>query len=254
MNQAQRQLPGITVSRDYLFLVAGRMMPLLALLIITLLYSRWLSYEAYGIFQSVWMYANIVGVILGFGITTIIFSTNADALFSFISKNKKQLLKFYGLLWACTLIGFLFLSKNFTNNQRILIASFIIIQNLNTVVETVMIKNSGEKKYFILNCFYASLFLAWHIWMVETGYSLANLMIGILLLSVIKLAFLFWLKNNPGTSVENIAEELSFKNHWIFVGLYDIIGIIGKWVDKLILLYLLTSAEFAIFLSIPIIV
>lgn len=230
--------------------MSGRMSPLIALLCVTILYSHNLDLADYGNYQSVWMYANIVSVILGFGITTIIFSTNAESLFAFIAKNKQQILSWYSALWISAIIIFLLFAKNFSTAQRIWISVFIVLQNANTILETIMIKNGGERKYFVVNVFYGLLFLGWHFFILKTGYALLFVITGIVCLSALKMFLLLLLrskKQEAFTEPRNL--DRSFTSHWIYVGLNDIVGIISKWADKLILLYLLTSSEFAIFFN-----
>lgn len=238
----------IRFSANYLFLITGRVMPLLALLAITLLFSRWLSFEDYGIFQSVWMYTNIVSVVLGFGITTIIFSTNISTLVAFTGLKIKLLRTFYSVLWMAAILAFLLLSKHFTAEQRLVIAAFIMVQNFNTVAESLLIKRGGEKSYCIINLCYALLFLGWHIYIAQTNYSLQYLMTGILILSFIKLAAIILLQRQP-LKVPIVSSPENFTEHWLYVGVYDVMGIVSKWADKLILVYILSASEFAVFFN-----
>ena len=67
-----------------LLVFTGRSMPLIVLFLIAILYSRRLSYDDYGTFQSVWMYANIINVIISFGFSSVILS-NPIFLFIFYS-------------------------------------------------------------------------------------------------------------------------------------------------------------------------
>src|SRR6185295_10973750 len=95
------------------WLFTGRAMPVIVLFLITILYSRRLSYHDYGTFQSVWMYANIINVIISFGFSSVILSTNLPFLFSFIKNNRRLLTGFYISLWIAGLTVFFFFSKNF---------------------------------------------------------------------------------------------------------------------------------------------
>ena len=95
------------------WLFTGRAMPVIVLFLITILYSRRLTYDEYGTFQSVWMYANIINVIISFGFSSIILSTNIPFLFLFIKNNRKLLTRFYMALWITGLVIFFLFSKNF---------------------------------------------------------------------------------------------------------------------------------------------
>ncbi len=185
-NSALPNHKGLFIERSvYLFL--GKALPVIILFLIAIIYSRKLSYDDYGTFQSVWMYANIINVVISFGLSAVILSTNLNFLFSFIRKNKSKIIFFYGTLSVIVLIGFYFFSKNFSAPEKYLIIAFIIIQNIITVSETLLIKQNGERKAFVINFFYSHLFFAWHLYVLLTGYVLLNIITGICIISVMKL-------------------------------------------------------------------
>jgi len=236
------------IARKYLWLFLGRIMPLLSLFVITIIYSRQLSYTDYGTFQSVWMYSNIVNVVISFGFSSVILSTNLSFLFSFLKKNKKSITTFYIVLWIAGLAVFFFVAKNFSTTIKLLVIAFIVIQNIITVAETLLIKRRKEKTSFVINFFYAILFFGWHLYVLFSGYSLSNLIMGISIVSVLKL-FAILLVPATNESYEPVAEEKHFMRHWVYLGLNEILGVISKWIDKVFLLYLLTASDFAVFFN-----
>ncbi len=246
-NSALPNHKGLFIERSvYLFL--GKALPVIILFLIAIIYSRKLSYHDYGTFQSVWMYANIINVVISFGLSAVILSTNLNFLFSFIRKNKSKIIFFYGTLSVIVLIGFYFFSKNFSAPEKYLIIAFIIIQNIITVSETLLIKQNGERKAFVINFFYSLLFFAWHLYVLLTGYVLLNIITGICIISVMKLIVtLFFIRNNK--VIASSLNDENFLGHWAHLGSNEILGIIAKWIDKFFLLYLLTSADFAIFFN-----
>jgi O-antigen/teichoic acid export membrane protein len=248
MNKTVTQTYKQLFARKYLWLFLGRIMPLLSLFFITIIYSRQLSYEDYGTFQSVWMYANIVNVIISFGFSSVIFSTNLSFLFLFIKNNRRIITSFYMVLSISGLIAFFFLSKNFTANVKIWLIAFIIIQNIITIAETLLIKRKKEKISFVINIFYALLFFGCHLFILLSHYSLSNLIISLCVLSILKL---FAIATVPAQneSYEPIADEKHFLKHWGYLGLNEILGVTSKWIDKVFLLYLLTASDFAVFFN-----
>ena len=124
----------------------------------------------------------------------------------------------------------------------------MIIQNISTVYETLLIKRRGEKKSFYINLIYSLLFLGWHLYILFTTYSLFYLISGICLLSFFKLIVMMLI---PAKKVieQEMPQSARFSDHWVFLGLNDVIGILSKWIDKAFLLYLLTAADFAIFFN-----
>lgn len=230
------------------YLFFGKAMPVIILFLITIIYSRKLSYDDYGNFQSVWMYANIVNVIISFGLSAVILSTNLSFLFSFIKNNQKRIVPFYIALSISVLISFFFFSKNFNITTKFLLIAFIIIQNIVTVAETLLIKRGGEKPAFIINFFYSLLFFGWHLYILLTNYSLLYLIAGTSIISIIKLIAIL-LMSVKNEIYEPITDNKNFLKHWTYMGINDILGIIAKWIDKVFLLYLLTSADFAVFFN-----
>ena len=213
-----------------------------------IIFSRKLSYDDYGKFQSVWMYTNIVNVIINFGLSAVILSTNINFLFSFAKNNQKRLSIFYSILWICGLTSFFFFAKNFNASLKFLLIAFVIIQNVSTVAETLLIKRQGEKISFAINLIYSILFFAWHLYILFTNYSLYSLISGICILSVLKLAAMVLVPSKK-ESYEEVINEKHFLSHWVYLGLNDAVGVISKWMDKAFLLYLLTTTDFAIFFN-----
>ncbi|MEO5500146.1 MAG: polysaccharide biosynthesis C-terminal domain-containing protein [Ginsengibacter sp.] len=226
----------------------GKVFPVLILFLITILYSRKLNFDEYGKFQSVWMYANIINVIISFGLSAIILSTPLNFLFSFIKNNRERLSIFYSVLWITGLTVLFFFAKNFNTSLKFLLIVFIIIQNITTIVETLLIKQQGEKASFVINSFYSLLFLGWHVYVLWINYSLAFLIIGVCILTVLKLIAMILVPAKK-EFYEDTIEQKHFLSHWAYLGINDALGVISKWMDKIFLLYLLTATDFAIFFN-----
>lgn len=238
----------LIAARKFSWLFVGRIVPVAVLFLITIIYSRELSYDDYGTFQSVWMYANIINIIISFGLSAVIFSTNLNVLFTFIKSNQKKLTTYYSILWVAGFACFFFLAKNFDTSLKVLLIFFMIVQNITTAAESLLIKRDGEKISAIINFFYGALFFAWHIYILLNGYSLYQLILGITILSFFKLIIIALI---PATSFnrEEKVDKKQFSAHWVYLGFTDVAGVISKWIDKVFLLYLLTATDFAIFFN-----
>lgn len=194
------------------------------------------------------MYTNIINVTISFGLPAVILSTNVNFFLSFINSNKRKLSSFYFLLSFLVLSVFFLFAKNFSSSLKFLLIGFIIIQNIITISETFLIKGGGEKISFVINLFYSILFFGWHMYVLRSGYSLYHLITGIIFISIIKcIAIIFAPKKREDH--ENIYGEKDFLIHWRYLGMNEVLGVISKWIDKVFLLYLLTSADFAIFFN-----
>ena len=235
-------------TRKFFWLFFSRIMPLVALFLITIIYSRKLTYDDYGKFQSVWMYTNIINVIISFGIASVILSTELGFLMAFIKSNRRKLMLFYLALWISGLVTFFFLAKNFDSSLKFLLIVFIIIQNIGSVADNLLIKKGKEKISGIINFFYAFLFFGWHMYILNIGYSLYHLVAGITIISAIRFIIISIISSRKKESNLTLANN-QFLSHWGFLGLNDSLGVLAKWIDKLFLLYLLTAAEFAVFFN-----
>jgi O-antigen/teichoic acid export membrane protein len=235
-------------TRKFFWLFFSRIMPLVALFLITIIYSRKLTYDDYGKFQSVWMYTNIINVIISFGIASVILSTELGFLMAFIKSNRRKLMLFYLALWISGLVTFFFLAKNFDSSLKFLLIIFIIIQNIGSVADNLLIKKGKEKISGIINLFYAFLFFGWHMYILNSGYSLYHLVAGITIISAIRFIIISIISSRKKESSLTLANN-QFLSHWGFLGLNETLGVLAKWIDKLFLLYLLTAAEFAVFFN-----
>lgn len=237
------------ISPHYIPMMAGRMIPLLALFATTILYAHRLPSALYGVFQSIWMYVNIVSVILGFGVTTIIFSSQAHDLLHLVKSKLKSIIIFYAALWLVTLIIFELAAHQYSYSLKLWVILFMLLQASNTITESWLIRNGGEVRYFLVNIFYGIAFFAWHYFVLYSGFDIEWLIKGIVCFSFVKFLLLIqFLKRDRD---ERLAPEktTSFFSHWAYNGINDIINIFTKWIDKLILVYLLTPSEFAIFFN-----
>lgn len=245
-----------STSQDYInlsvrktaLLFSGRLMPVLILFAIFILFSRKLSYSDYGEFQSMWMYVNLINVVISFGLSSVIFSTNLNFLSQFLKDNKRKIFLFYSILAIVTYALFLLFASNVSIQLKVLLIAFTIIQTVASVLDSLLIKKNGEKISLYINTIYSLLFFGWHFYILETHYSLFNLVVGITCISVLKGLSTFWAlprKIDSGF----FQDSNNFLSHWIFLGLNDIFGIFSKWLDKLFLVFLVSAADFAIFFN-----
>jgi hypothetical protein len=194
------------------------------------------------------MYTNIINVTISFGLPAVILSTNLNFFFSFIKSNKRKLVFFYSLLSVLVLSLFFLFAKNFSPSLKFLLVGFIIIQNIIILSETLLIKSHGEKLSFVINTVYSLLFFGWHIYILTSAFSLFNLITGIIVISIIKWIAIIFIPNRR-EEYEISYNEKKFLKHWKYLGMNELLGVISKWIDKVFLLYLLTSTDFAIFFN-----
>lgn len=237
------------ISPHYLLMMAGRLLPLISLFGAAILYAHSLSPADYALYQSVWMYVNLVAVIIGFGITTVIFSTQSASFIQFVKANIKVILPFYTILWATVLLLFAIASQQYAFSLKIWVILFMILQASNSITESWLIKNGGEIRYFAINILYSIVFFSWHYLVLYNGFDLEWLIKGILCFSLAKFLAIFTFAARHLRVARGNAKATGLFAHWTYNGINDIVGILSKWIDKLIMIYLLTPSEFAIFFN-----
>ncbi len=246
-NLAQPNYKGLPVQK-YIFLFFGKAIPVIILFIITILYSRKLSYEDYGKFQSIWMYTNLLNVIISFGITSLLLSSNLSFFIAFLKKHLTIITCAYTLLSGLTVAIFFLFERNFSVAIKGLLILFVIVQSISSVWETLLLKLHKEKILLLINFIYSLLFFVWHYYILLHQFNLNSLITGIIMISIAKFSIMLLLKLRHQITSESPDDKLYYK-HWIFLGLNDITGVLSRWIDKLLLVYLLTPADFAIFFN-----
>jgi len=229
-------------------LIASKLSGLFGQVIIILLYSRHLSYIDYGLYQSVWLYINIISVFALFGLPSILLSVSANSIIAWIKQNK---ISFY--LTACALnllplIYFFFAVKGFTGSCKLLLITLIIAQNIAIVIEILAVKKEKEPLVLITNIIFVIGYLLCHLLILYTGYSLPLLLATLTIMFVLKAAIMIYFGSNILNS-ENSTPINNLGKQWFYLGLFDTISVIGKWLDKWVILLLLSFSQFAIYFN-----
>ena len=234
--------------QKWTFLFSARILPLISLFIITIVYSKKLSFSDYGIYQSVWMYTNILIVIIGFGISTMILSTPALTFLECIKNNKRKIAGAYILLSVLS-VGFIIINnKNLALKTEVLVVIFSLTQLLSIIFESLLIKKGKEAKLFLINTLYSILFLSAHIYIIYNFYNLNWLITSVIGITLFKIIFIFQPITIKTTTNKTITDS-GFLNNWMYCGFNEITGVISKWIDKIFLLSLLTTSQFAVFFN-----
>lgn len=228
------------------WLFLAKVIPTITFLSITILYSRELSLTNYGVYQSVWMYINVLVVVLNFGAYQILLSTNYKSIVAFLKSNKKKVIALYFVIIPCIALFFISSSKNLSFTIQLIVVASIALQVATVFCEAILINSKKEIYVFLINLFYSICFFAWHFYLLKTGFDLQFLLKGVFFIGIVRLS-LFWLLIRPDHHVKKTVPIPI--NHWLFIGMNDIVNILTKWMDKLILIYFLHPSEFAIFFN-----
>lgn len=231
------------------WLFCSKVIPVVTFFWVTILYSKRLSYSNYGSFQTIWMYINVLNTIVGFGVPSLILSTDLKFFKGFFAKNKRIIVSGYAALVIIVFILFILFSQQLPLSTRFIVIVCAIVQTISIIKEIVLIKAAKYRFVFTVSLLYSIAFLGWHYYMLRPNFGLNKLLIGIIAVAILKTVFLYSRRIGKYSSLTESSANKNFAGHWFFLGLNDLLGITSKWIDKIFLVYLLTSSEFALFFN-----
>jgi O-antigen/teichoic acid export membrane protein len=238
----------LKLAKRSIFLMSNSFLKLITQIAIIILFAKQLSVYDYGIFQSVWMYVNIISVITLFGLPSLLLSNNLSNVKNWIKANKKRCF-FYILVISLSPIAYLFFIDNIIKNEvKVLLVILIILQNISTLIETEAIKKEKEILLFTSNLFFNLFYFTIHIYILYNNYKLENLLLSIIILVFTK-TFLQKIILSKSVFTPSITNNNNIANQWFFIGITDVVGIIFKWIDKWAVLLFISLQEFSTYFN-----
>jgi O-antigen/teichoic acid export membrane protein len=229
-------------------LISSSVIRLGAQLAIVFLYSRNLSVAEYGLYQSIWLYINVVSVISLFGLPSIILSSSVSSIRLWINKNKKKFI-FLSLLLNITPSLYVLLAANEYNHTiKLLLLILIIIQNISIITETIVIKKKKEKIVLLSNLIFSTGYLICHLIILYYNYSLISILTTLVLMFIIKTVILWIFAMQNVTALPSKTVK-PLGNQWLYLGLYDVLSVVFKWVDKWVILFFISASQFAVYFN-----
>jgi O-antigen/teichoic acid export membrane protein len=226
---------------------AGKLMPVFFLLLITVIYSRELSYQDYGRYQTMWVLISLGGTLLLFGLPSIILSFPGSNMATAIRRHLRVILPAFILLLGLSMLLVWWAASDYNVEQRIYLCILLLLQAAAILTDTRLIKLNLLTTYIILNALYAVCFFCIHLVFIYRPFVLEELIIFLMALSCLKIVVgLLFARKALSPAVP--AGDLSMQ-HWLYTGLNEVVGMAAKWLDKIVLLYLLTASEFAIYFN-----
>lgn len=238
----------INLARRSIFLMSNSLLKLITQIAVIILYAKQLSILDYGIYQSIWMYVNIISVIALFGLPSLILSNNFSNITACIKLNKKIFTAYALAVCMLPFVYFFYFENNMNHIVKILLMVLIFNQIIATLVETQAIKKEKEVLLFTTNILYNLLYLAIHLYVLYTNYHVENLLVGIIVLLLTK-TLIQKLVLNKSILKTTILNNTIISSQWLFLGITDVVGIIFKWVDKWVVLLFISLNEFSIYFN-----
>ena len=216
--------------------------------IIIIVYAKNLSLVDYGIYQSVWLFINFFSVIGLFGLSALLLSSPFDAVLTWIKENKKKVYT-TGLLLNLLCAGYLFgFGPAFSLQEKFLLVALLVAQNISFLAEALLIKIEKEKKVFSANLVYLLFYGSAHFYFLYHPYSLPQLLGALVAATLVKCILLAVHCRKimiPGTETPTAG----IGRQWLYLGLIELLGIVVKWLDKWVVLFLLPVSQFAVYFN-----
>jgi O-antigen/teichoic acid export membrane protein len=231
-----------------LLLLLSLSFKLLVQIVVIFVYARYLSVSDYGNYQSIWLYANVGSIIGLFGLPSLLLSISLKNIIKWVKENKVVFFLAFMLLNLIPFVVLLFFRNQFPINTRFLLLLLIIIQNVSIIAETIAIKAEKEKLVLVSNIVFNVAYLSLHIFLLYYGYSLHLLLLGLAGLYLIKTFILLFYKHHYMVQDNNTTVQAIGKQ-WLYLGLNDTVSVISKWLDKWVILLLLSATQFAIYFN-----
>lgn len=226
-------------------LFAGNMIRLAVQLIILVFFSRRLLVNDYGLFQAVFLFLNFFGIITLFGLPSVILSIPGNNIWEWIRKNKKWVVLFAVLLYGASILFLLFSNTNYNLSFCTLLFLALLVQNFAAISESLAIRKNRITSLFYINLLFNSLWLGAHLGLLFKNYSLPLLVILIIFSYLTKAVLTVFLKPNhqPDIPTNTVASQ------WLWLGMFDVISALFKWIDKWVILAFISVGQFAIYFN-----
>lgn len=213
------------------------------------LYARKLSLEDYGQYQSVWLYTNVVSVISLFGFSSLILSAPLSSIKDWIKQNQRRFYTTAFLLNFVPLVYILFIAVGFDWPVKLLLIAMIFLQNTTIITEAIAIKKEKEMLVLISNMIFNLAYLLCHLFILYSHYSLQNLLAWLIILFLAKFIIQWYFIKAPELTSADIISDQKLSKQLFYLGLFDIINVLSKWLDKWVILFFVSVKQFAVYFN-----
>ncbi len=239
--------PERTLARRGAFLLAARIFPALALLLVMVWYSRLLSPEAYGLYQNTWVRYGLLSTLACLGIPTVAQVIGPAEMTAGLQASSRKTRAGFGLLFGLSV--FLFVFWNLAYLPPLLGAAFFSTWALATLAEGLAL---GQRRYRLVsavNLGASVLFVALHgcfradpLWLFGSLAALAALR-----------ALLFWQVLRPHfrktAGAGSTTRPASLTRLWRDLAVYDLIQQSSRLLDKALVGFLMVPALSAVYFN-----
>jgi O-antigen/teichoic acid export membrane protein len=236
------------IVKNTISLLISKLVPSILLTLINIIYSRYLSQNDYGVYQTLWSYINIFIIISTFGLPRYILTFGSLYKYTRIAAFKIVAIVF--LFTLIPIISYLLFFENIFSTQSVLLFIVLLIsQSFYLIQEANVLSQSSNKILIYSNVSYALLLFASHILVLYLGYTIDLCLMFIIGVSIIRNIIILYSLNKISHTVIHAIETLKEKAQLIWFGVNDTLQILTKWMDKLLLIVILTSSDYAVYFN-----
>jgi O-antigen/teichoic acid export membrane protein len=236
----------------YIFLI--RFFPALAGLLVMVLYARRLDESHYGIYQNFWVQYYILSTVACMGIHVFLLTYTPGVLVQLLRNMRPRIV--VGILAWMILCGIVFAGLQQAVVPFFIPIIFLLVNSLVTIAESVLSVFRRFRLVAVINISYALAFVWLHEHALANGFEGAtayrSLFLYISLLCLIRLLVygVMAFRSIRNTLPDGDAADLvQVRSLWLHMGLYDMLQVIFRWIDKFFVSLLLTAAASAIYFN-----
>lgn len=230
---------------------AIRFFSALALLVVAILFSHKLPAELFGKYQALWVDTAILIVLAGLGLAPFALTYEGKAINRWLMLLKPRHVVLYGL-WVVMLGMILaFLLSAYEVYPTAALPILLLVQVGGLLAETYLIVQARLGIAALVSLLHALAFLTLHLLFLLLGFSFSTLIWGIFLLSALRFFFLLivsgkvFRENASGLRLRKIPRNI--RRQWLQLGIYDLIQVAVRYVDKFLLAILIAPALFSVY-------
>ncbi|MBS1644375.1 MAG: polysaccharide biosynthesis C-terminal domain-containing protein [Bacteroidetes bacterium] len=228
-----------------------RFFPALALLVVAILFSHKLPAALFGKYQALWVDTAILIVLAGLGLAPLALTHDGRTINRWLMLLKPRHVVLYGLWVALLGLILAFLLKDYDTYPTAALPILLLAQVGSLLTETYLIVQARLGIAALVSLLHALAFLTLHLLFLVLGLSFATLIWGIFLLSALRFCILLivsgkvFRENAVGLRCRKIPRNI--RRQWLQLGIYDLVQVAVRYVDKFVLAILIAPALFSVY-------
>ena len=238
-------------SSIYIFLL--RFFPTAAFFISWVFLSRHLPLSDYGAYQSWWIYFLLFTSLAGIGLPSLLLTYHPGQIAFLFQQIKVRSIAYFGLLVLGLALLCIYLQANVQSNINPIWSLIFFISSVALLLaESYLIALKKIRLISCLSIVYSFLFVGLHLRMLQSGFDLQNLIQFLTLLMLVRLSVVLvtvWKQQKNNSTTIEALDMVQTRSLWMHLAIQDVLQYIFKWIDKVLVVALLSSTLTAIYLS-----